>query len=125
MEAQDLKVRTDEERNTIRAQHSFGNTEMTVIVHFDDDDRSVGLVTYDYCVFPEDKLQKMYEICSKMNHQYRWVKFAVDEETNSIDIFDDAVIQLDTVGEEVAELIGRMMSIGEKAYPNFMKAIWA
>ena len=37
----------------------------------------------------------------------------------------DAVIDIDTVGPEVIQLVSRMVSIYDGAYPTLMKATWA
>ena len=59
-----------------------------------------------------------------MNQEYRWVKFYVDEKENSVTIADDAIIQLDSCGEEIFELMYRLADIADDVYPEFMKAIW-
>ncbi|MBO4288783.1 MAG: YbjN domain-containing protein [Lachnospiraceae bacterium] len=101
------------------------NKRLDILINFDEDDRTAGLTTFGYLTFPEEKKAAMYELCSKMNGAYRWVKFYVDDENCEIRVRDDAVIQLDSCGEEIHELVGRLIEISEDAYPNFMKAIWS
>ena len=67
----------------------------------------------------------MYELCSKMNNRFNWVKFFVDESDSTITLSDDAVIQLDSCGEEIIKLIQFMTLVADEAYPEFMKAIWS
>jgi len=98
---------------------------MDVFLIFDPNDRTVGLRSHDYCAFSESKKPAMYEICSKMNEEFRWVKFYVDERDCTVTLGDDAVVQVDSCGEELLELVSRMCNIADDAYPNFMKAIWA
>lgn len=100
-----------------------GNMELHLI--FDDGNGTMGLRSFDYCQFPDSKLPVMYELCSKCNKDYRWIKFYVNERDNTIALADDAVIQLDSCGEEVWELVCRMVTIADEAYPTFMKALWA
>lgn len=99
--------------------------DIKLIVFFDDDDKCVALRSFDYCKFNPDKKAKMYEVCSKMNNLYRWVKFFVDENDCTITLADDAVVDFESCGEELFELTLRMVSIGDEAYPEFMKALWA
>ena len=97
---------------------------LDILIHFDESETSAGLTTYNYVKFPAEKKADMYALCSKMNEEYRWVKFFVDEETCEIKVRDDAVIQLDSCGEEMYELTGRMIQICESAYKDFMKGVW-
>ena len=66
----------------------------------------------------------MYEVCSKLNNEFRWIKFYVDERDNTITLADDAIVQLDTCGEEIWEIMVRLSDIADDAYPTIMKAIW-
>ena len=121
-----LKYLAREEDDTMLLLYNMkDNKRLDILINFDEGDSSAGLTTYGYLKFPEDKKAKMYELCSKMNGEYRWVKFFVDEETCEIKVRDDAVIQLDSCGEEIYELVGRLIQISEHAYPDFMKAIWS
>lgn len=123
----DFKHRVDEEDNLITTGIGGLDNKGSMKFHiiFDDDGGSVGIRVFEYCAFPKEKTTKMYQVCSKMNEAFRWVKFYVDEEENTITLADDAVIQLDSCGEEVFELLLRMSSIGDDAYPEFMRAIWS
>ena len=97
---------------------------MDIIVFFDDDDGAVALRSFDLCTFGPNRREKMYEVCSDLNARFRWVKFFVDEQDNTLTVADDGVVQLDTVGAEVFELVMRMASIVDEGYPEIMKAIW-
>ena len=89
------------------------------------DEAHVALRSFGYCKFPEAKKPVMYQVCSMMNDNYRWVKFFVDEKDNTITLADDAVIQPESCGEEIMELFIRMATIADEAYPEFMKRVWA
>lgn len=96
-----------------------------IIIVFDDDDTSVALRAYNICQVTEDKKQAMYKVCSQANDQYRWIKFYVSSSGNGVNAEDDAIIQPETCGEEIFELIIRMAGIVDTAYPLFMKALWS
>lgn len=122
-----FKYQIEEDRDVMRI--SFGKLDnkdgLKILVFFDEDNRTVAIRSFDYVSFPESKIGNMYALCSKMNKNFRWVKFYVDEEDNTITISDDAVVMLDSVGDELYELVMRMTSIADTAYPEFMKAVWA
>ena len=124
-DSKDLRYRASEKDNVIETSFSLDNKgSLRIIISFDDDE-TVGIQSYDFCAFPEEKKPLMYKTCSLVNREYRWVKFYVDEKDNTITLEDDAVVQLDSCAEEVFELVLRMASIAEKAYPTFMKALWS
>lgn len=98
--------------------------DVAVIVHFDEDDRSVALRSLEICTVPEQKKQEIYKVCSQVNAKARWVKFYVHSKNNTLTAADDAVIQPESCGEEVFELVVRMVRIVDDMYPEFMKVIW-
>lgn len=126
LDSKQFHYRVEEERDIIRlgigGLDNKGNLD--IVLSFDDNDRTLGVRSFNYVTFPPAKKPTMYEVCSKMNDEYRWVKFYVDESDNTVTLADDAVVQLDSCGEEVFELIMRMAGIADGAYPNFMKEIW-
>ena len=98
-------------------------SEVNIILVFSDD-RYVTLKSYHLCQIPEEKKEKMYELCSDLNAQYRWVKFYVDEKDNTLTAQDDAILDPDSAGEEIRGLAGRMAGIIDDAYPTIMKTLW-
>lgn len=116
----------DEEGNKLRVSYNGENVDnISVLIVFSDDNSNCHLDCYNYCKFPVEKIDKMYKICSQMNSKYRWAKFYVDEEDNTITIEADAYIQLDSCGEEILNVVVKIVSIADLVYPEFMKAIWA
>ena len=100
-----------------------GNIDVIVVI--DDNDRTVSLTSYNVCAVPESKKDGLYQICSELNAHFRWVKFYVDEEDNTITARDDAIVQAESSGEEIHELIARMVGIVDDAYPTLMRFLWA
>ena len=126
LDAQGLKNQVVKEDTVLRVGFNADNKDtIEVLVIFDDNDRTIALRSFHYVKFPPEKKDLMYRVCSQLNTNFRWVKFYVDEEDNSITMADDAVVQIDGCGEEVRELVLRMVSIGDDAYPKFMQAIYA
>lgn len=110
----------------IQARYSADNTErVEVRLFFDEDNRSVAVRSFSICKVPENKKPAVYEACSKLNDKFRWVKFYIDEEDNTVTAAMDAIIQLDACGEECKEMILRTVGIVDDAYPELMKALWA
>ena len=94
-------------------------------VIFDKDGEGlVALRCWSFGKVPEGKRGALLEACNKLNSDYRWVKFYIDDD-GDIATSLDAVIDIDTVGPEVIQLVSRMVSIYDGAYPTLMKATWA
>lgn len=126
LDSKGFKYKANDEKNIIET--GFGGLKnkgtIKIILFFDEDDRTIAIRSFEFCTFPEDRKAAMYQACSEMNYKYRWTKFYVDDKANQITIADDAVIQLDSCGEEIFELMYRLADIADEAYPYFMKAIW-
>ena len=85
----------------------------------------VGLRSFNYCAFPEEKKNAIYKVCSDMNREFRWVKFYVDEKDNTVSVENDAILAEENAGAECMELCIRMGEICDEAYPSFKRAIEA
>lgn len=126
MESKDMKVQfLDEEERLIRLGFDLENTEISIFVQFGEDESDVHFEGRDFVKVPKGKEELIYRVCNKCNDNYRWAKFVWDEENNALCCRCDAVIQLDTCAEEIFEIIARMASIVDNAYPLFMKTLWA
>ncbi|MCR5324701.1 MAG: YbjN domain-containing protein [Lachnospiraceae bacterium] len=108
-----------------RVGWSIEGTSIDVFFVVDEDDTHVHLRGLNFVKIPESKFEKMYQVVNTLNDEYNYVKFIVDTEHETIAARDDAVIQLDSCGEESFELMMRMVGIVQDAYPEIMKALWA
>lgn len=97
---------------------------LEVLLIFDEGNNSVALRSFGFCKVPENKKANLYKLCSKLNDSFRWVKFYLDDD-DTVTAADDAVIQLDSCGEECLELVLRMCKITDEAYPIIMKEVWS
>ena len=105
----------------------FGTTTTRIsafTIIFDDNDRTVGLRAFSILKIPDSKVNNMFAVVNALNQKYRWIKFIIDEEDNTLTAADDAVVQLDSCGDEVMELCLRFASIVDEAYPEIMASIF-
>ena len=79
----------------------------------------------NFITVPENKYDAMYKTVNQCNDDYTHIKFVLDTKDGQINAREDAVIQLDSCGEECFELMIRMVRVVEDAFPKFMKAMWA
>ena len=96
-----------------------------IIIIFDDSDRTVAIRAFDLCKIPAEKVDALYETCSDLNKQFRWIKFYVDDSDNTITAEADAITTPDEAGAEILEVVARMTRIIDRAHPDIMKALWS
>ena len=124
LESKDTKA-SQVDDDVLRIGWNFEGSSIDIFFQFDESDTHVHLEGINFVTVPEDKYDKMYKVLNQVNNEYKLVKFTLDEENGQIIARDDAVIQLDSCGEECFELMIRMVQIVEDAYPTLMKGIWA
>ena len=126
LEARDMKYELlDEEKGLVRTGFTLENTKLKIYIEFGEKNSDVHLVGLEFVQVPEDKIESMFKVCNACNQKFRWLKFIVDEKDKTISAEADGVIQLDSCAEETFELMCRMATIVDKAYPMFMKSLWA
>ena len=116
----------NEDTGLIRLGFTMENKDsLSIFLDFSADGTSVSLVSFEIAKAPVEKKYKMFELCNSLNKRYKWVRFYYDEEKAMITAQDDAVIQLDSCGEEIIRCCIQMMHIVDEAYPEIMRAIFA
>lgn len=84
-----------------------------------DEERTANVVSRDYVHVPEDKIGTMYPVMNELNKQYRWAKFAIDDD-GEIRVEADAVLDMGSCGEEIEEILFRLTHLADEAYPLIM-----
>ena len=115
-----------DEGEVLLAGFAMNNREgIRVIIQFDDNEESAKILAPEVAKIPENAMDKMYKVINDINEHYRWIKFVIDEENNTVMAGDDAVIQLDSCGEEIFRCCFQLVHIVDQAYPEIMKAIFS
>jgi hypothetical protein len=123
-ESRNLDFMISDDGSSIVTQFELENMDgFNVFIRFDDGDHTVNLRTSSIITFPETKMNEMYALANALNSRFRWIKFIVDEKDKSLVASDDAVIQLDSCGEEVFECSIHFAKIVDAAYPVIMGII--
>ena len=122
-----LKFEIDgDKEEIIRISFNADNVEsIRISLFFNEEDTNVAVRSFNICKVEDSKKPAIYEACSKLNDDYRWAKFCIDEEDNTVTAAVDAVIRMDVAGEICHELVMRMVNIVDESYPILMKALWA
>lgn len=114
---------TETDENGLSISFNGENIEnITVFIEFDKNgDNDVYFGCWPIGKFKDDLMAKGLILCNEMNRQYRWVSFCLDKDFD-VQITADTYVDHDTVGEECMDMIHHMVSIVDRAYPEFMKA---
>ena len=92
---------------------------------FDEDCESVAIRVFDIVKIPESKVAAIYPVVNAINNKFRFAKFCIDTDDNTVQAEMDAAFRSHDVGEICRELLLRCVSICDDAYPDLMKALWA
>ena len=90
---------------------------------FDDDGHTVGIRSFRFARAKEDCFVDVLKTCNELNTRFRWVKFSVDHDYD-VNVEIDCIVNEETAGEVVLELVQRLCSIADDAYPELMRAIY-
>ena len=116
-ESKELDYMISEDGSVITTEFGLENLDgINIFIRFDPS----SIIT-----FPKVKTESMYALANALNGRFRWIKFVVDEENLSLIAEDDAVIQLDSCGEEVLECSLHFAKIVDAAYPVIANVISA
>lgn len=100
------------------------NTFVQLIIFFDADEDAVAIRCFDLVRVSEEQYPKALMSCNALNDRMRWVKFCIDKERN-VQAEVDAVIDDTNAGKVTMNLVLRMASIIDDAYPVINKTIWS
>ena len=115
----------DNSRDIVRINFTADSTDMTIQFFFNEDNEDAAIRVFDLAKVPSAKIEKIYHTLSEQNNRFRFAKFCLDERDNTIQMEMDAAFRSHDVGEICHELLLRTVDICDKAYPEFMKAIYA
>ena len=92
---------------------------------FNKDCEDVAIRVFDIVKLPENKIDGFFKVVNEANRRFRFAKFVLDTNDNTVQAEMDAAFRTHAVGEICLELMNRCVDICDKAYPDFMKALWA
>lgn len=96
-----------------------------VVIGFEnEEDNYPWFKCYELGYFPKEKTAAALIACNNANKDYRWIRFSLDDDQDIV-AAADAIVNEDSVFDEVVEMILRMTGIVDTVYPTFMQARWA
>lgn len=103
---------------------NLDSTRIRIMIFFDASEKSVALRCFEVTRVTEEQYPNALLSCNELNNKMRWVKFGIGQEMN-VHAEADALIDETTAAKVTMELMMRMASIVDEAYPMINKAIWA
>lgn len=106
----------------------YGGDNMSSIelkFFFSDDSEDVAVRVFDIVKVPSGREAVMLRAVNEQNSRFRFAKFCLDTDDNTIQMEMDAAFRRHDVGEICTELLARGVKICDDAYPELMKAMWS
>ena len=110
-------------RFDVESRWDLNETTISVRAVFDDDGHTVAIRCFRLARAKDDRFVNILKTCNELNNRFRWVKFTIDDD-NDINMEIDCIVNEETAGEVVLELVQRLCGIADEAYPELMKAIY-
>ena len=108
----------DKGREVVEVSFSGKNmNSVRTVFYFDADAEGVVIRVYDIAKVPEEKVDMMYPAANSLDRHFRFAKFVLDTDDNTIQAELDAAFRSRDVGEICYELLIRMVDICDTAYP--------
>ncbi len=125
LEQENIKF-ADLDEHVVRVAYSGENLKtIPIIVYFDDDGEPiVQMKCWDIASFKDEKFDNGVAVCNELNKQFRWVCFYLDDDCDVVAMLD-AYVDEENCGNICTNLVHRMVSIIDEAYPTLMKALWS
>lgn len=122
-----LKVFTDETSSSSYVWLQFGiKNGGSYRIRFisRDDDHDVAVRVFSLVSVEPDCQNKILSTVNELNAQYRFVKFAMDDD-GDINLEYDYPVSDPNPAASARELVIRISNIVDEAYPKLMRAMWA
>lgn len=104
--------------------HTDTIDNIRIVIGFDEyESKRVWMKSWSIGRFDGELYGKAMVLCNSLNLRYRWFRFLIDAE-HDVALATDAVVDESSVGDELFELIIRMLSIMDSVYPEYMKIRW-
>ncbi len=119
-------VRSNSNNEVVVIKYNCDNVDtITVTFFFNSDCEDASIRIFDLVKVPANKAVSILQTVNKINNTYRFAKFCLDTNDNTIQLEMDPVFRGNDVAEICVELLSRSVNIADEAYPEFMKAIYS
>lgn len=121
-----INAPTNSGKDTMSVSYQGDNMDtIRCNLFFDTECESVALRVFDIVKIPDGKLASMFVAVNALNNRFRFAKFCIDTDDNTVQAEIDGAFRSQDAGEITRELMLRIVNICDEAYPDLMKALWA
>ncbi len=123
---EDLHYRVQETESSTRicADVVVDYAAFTVLFISDNEASDVYVRIPHFVRFKKKDLRAVLRVTNQMNEKFRFCKFTVNADIESVTIEYDFPEKTEQIGAAALEIFQRIMQIAEEAYPVYMRAIW-
>ena len=119
------KIRYEDVREfVLKITYTGANfSTIPIYIYFDEDgDANIAVKSWNVANFAGQR-DAAIVLCNELNEKYRWVKFYVDEDADVVAELD-AMIPEQNCGPVCMNVVRRVTSVVDDAYPFFMRELW-
>ena len=87
------------------------------------EENDVALRIFNLMKYPSERTESMLLAVNQCNFKFRYLRFSLDTNNNTVDASYDFTMATDDIGEVAYELLMRSASIIDDSYPELMKEI--
>ena len=117
-------IHEEERSSSVLVGVALDHTKILIRFISADDDNDAAIRVYHFAQVPKDHTALGLLAVNKLNEKYRFVTFTFDSDDHSIDIRADLLVTTVDVGDAATEMLARLVSICDEAYPELMRLIW-
>ncbi len=123
LESKNLKYEVREIEEETLVIFPYENRKTTFVFAGDDGEYAQTMTVIE-SMPNDDKFVEVVMVCNQLNRRFRFVKFVVDDD-NDVMALSDAILDVNSAGDESFELLARSLKIISEARPQLMKAIYS
>ncbi len=87
------------------------------------EENDVALRIFNLLKFPPERTESMLLAVNDCNNRFRFLRFIVDTENNTVDAAYDFTVSAEEIGDAAHELLMRSAGIIDDCYPELLKEI--
>ncbi|MGM9605276.1 MAG: YbjN domain-containing protein [Faecousia sp.] len=127
LESRNFKFDTIESDTSSRLICGINGKYVTYKIQFIslDDDNDVAVRAFDLVKFPEEKKTDMILFANECNSKYRFVKFVVNGNDNTLQLEVDLPSKNEEPAEIAFEMLIRILRIMDEMGADMMRRVWA
>lgn len=100
----------------VRVKNAGENFNYTLNYFFDEDLEHTGIRVWNVITYSEADMAKVMRVCNKLNADYKYCKFYVDESDNTVTAEMDLIYRTDSISDITLEATLHMCNLLDIAY---------